>query len=205
MQNKILSPKHFLFILSACLVVSCAKIPAESISLAETISVEGKRMHALNVSLVNKMFNEKREAIDVFIRDEYSPKFIEEFTKRLPADVDLKKELPEIMKSVVPKINERRDAMQNALEANRIKILEKLESDYDVYDEAISALKKLLESAVKLNEEKRKLFEHAGQLAGKHIDFEQLETDIDQFIISSGDWGQNIVTLNEKINQLLKK
>ncbi len=196
--------KSFLFAL-ILLIASCAKLPIQSLNLIDAISTEGKRMHQINLSMANKMFNEKRERIDEFIKNEYTPKFIEEFTKKIPAGTDLTNEMPNMMKSIIPKIMERRDAMQNALEVNRIKVIEKLDQDYKEYETACSELKKLLESAIKVNDERKKLLQKTQELTGNKIDFDQIGSQIDKFILNAGDLGENINGLNDGVNKILNK
>jgi hypothetical protein len=192
-------------LITCILLTSCAKIPVQSIDLISNIQTEGTRMHKLNILLTDKIFNEKRKKIDDFIRLEYTPNFMDEFTKKIPQNTDLKAELPSIMASIIPKINQRRDAMQNALEVNRIKIIDKLNTDFQEYQLACDGLKKLLESAVKVDEERKKLLSQVSHLTKNKIDFDQLDSTIDKFIQDSGDWGQNINNLNNNVNDLLTK
>ena len=196
--------KLFFFTL-ILLIASCAKLPIQSLNLIDAISTEGKRMHQINLSMANKMFNEKRERIDEFIKNEYTPKFIEEFTKKIPTGTDLTNEMPNMMKSIIPKIMERRDAMQSALEINRIKVIEKLDQDYKEYELACRDLRHLLESAIKVDSERKQLLQKTQELTGNKIDFDQIGGQIDKFISNSGDLGQNINSLNDGVNNILNK
>jgi hypothetical protein len=110
-----------------------------------------------------------------------------------------------MLASMIPVINERRDAMQSALELNRIKVIDKLNADFKDYEDACTELKTLLASAIKVDEERKKLQQQASGLTGNKIDFEKLEVTLDNFIQDSGDWGQNISNLNESVNALLNK
>lgn len=195
----------FLVLAMAILFASCVRIPIQSIDLVTIIHDEGERMHQLNTALTNNLFTEKRIKIDEFIRLEYTPKFIEEFTAKIPENIDLKQELPGILAGMIPVINERRDAMQSALELNRIKVIDKLNADFQDYEDACNELKILLASAIKVDEERKKLEQQATGLTGNKIDFEKLEMTLDEFIQDSGDWGQNISNLNENVNALLNK
>lgn len=195
----------FLVLTMAILFASCARIPIQSINLVTIIHDEGERMHQLNTALTNNLFAEKRQKIDDFIRLEYTPKFIGEFTARIPENIDVKQELSGILASMIPVINERRDAMQGALELNRIKVIDKLNADFKDYEDACNELKILLASAIKVDEERKKLEQQATGLTGNKIDFEKLEMTLDEFIQDSGDWGQNISNLNENVNALLNK
>ncbi len=187
------------------LFVSCAKIPIQSISLLNNIQDEGKRMHALNISLTNKIFSEKRNKIDEFIRKEYTPKMVAEFTQKIPDNIDIKAELPKIIASILPKINARRDSMQSVLESNRIKILDKLNEDFLFYDSACIEMQNLLSSAIKLEYERKKIIAQATSISKNSIDFEKLEGTIDRFVQGSGDFGKDIVNLNESVNGILNK
>lgn len=195
----------FIFFLISLLIASCAKIPMQSIALMASVKDEGKRMHTINTSLINELFNEKRKKIDEFIKKEYTPNFIEEFIKKIPSSTDVKLELPNILLSIIPKIIERRDAMQNALEVTRIKVIENLNQGYNDYEIACVELKKLLESAVQVADERKKNLQKASEFSKNKLDFEQLGVTVDSFITDSGDFGKNVTNLNENVNKLLNK
>jgi len=86
---------------------SCAKLPLETITLTDAIIEEGKRMHALNISLINKMFKEKREKIDEFIKNEYTPKYLEDYMNAIEEEgVDFDKEVLDLLaeKGIIRKL-----------------------------------------------------------------------------------------------------
>lgn len=197
--------KKLLIFISLLLMASCAKIPMQSVTLTDAIMKEGNRMHQLNITLINKMFKEKREKIDDFIENEYTPKFLEEFNERIPEGVDIEAELPKILKSIIPEINARRDRMQSALEEQRVKLIAKLEQDYHIYENATTELKDLLESAVKVGKERKELFNMVKELSNDKIDLNQVESSLDRFIIDSGNLGKDILNLNESINSIINK
>ena len=196
--------KRIFYLFLVVLISSCAKLPVETIALTDAIIDEGKRMHELNLSLLNKMFDEKREKIDAFIKNEYTPKFLEEFTARVPADTDYEREFPNMIQSIIPQINSRRDKMQSAMESQRIKLVTKLNADYKVFEEASMELRRLIESGVKVDEERKKALNHVKNLTQNRIDLNQIDTELDKFIIKSGDVSGNIIELNNSINSLLK-
>ncbi len=194
---------HLTIVLGCALILSgCVKLPIESLQLSDSITNEGKRMHEMNVALVNKMFHGKSERIDAFIQDEYTPKFLEEFMMRIPEGVDVEAELPGILKSITPQISLRRDAMQTALEAERIKLIEKLNLDFDKYQEASSELRNLIRSGVNINEERRRAFERLTSLTGGAINLNQVETELDKFVLKAGEVGGNLQSLETNINEL---
>ena len=199
--------KTIVYLIILMFLSACAKMPIESVTLTESIMNEGQRMHELNISLLNKMFLEKSAAIDVFIKEEYTPAYLENFKKYIPEDIDVEAELPGMLEAIIPEINDRRDMMQVALESQRLKLIEKLNQDYKMYEEAATELKNLVESAVKVNEERKNAYEKAANLTGGKVDLNQIETELDNFILKAGDisaeTGTTISGLDSKINSLL--
>jgi len=196
--------KKVYFLLLTILIISCAKIPIESLTLADAINKEGERMHALNITLLNKMFNGKKNKIDIFIKDKYTPKVVENFKKTLPDNVDVKKDLTSILIALAPEINSTRDQMQNALENQRIKLITKLNSDFKKLTEVSSQLRKLINSAIKVSEARKNAFNKLKLLTQNKVDLNQFENEIDKFISKGGEIGKNINTLNTSINSLIK-
>src|SRR5215203_2393166 len=128
----------------------CVKIPVQSVALADAIQTEGERMHNMNVIFLNRIFDAKRESIEKFIKEEYTPVVVANFTTKVTKEfpqTDFKKEFPELLDALLPEINKRRDTLVRALDMQKEKIVEKLNADYKVFDNAVFEMKKLLESA----------------------------------------------------------
>ena len=194
-------------ILSLSLIIvafGCARIPAGSVTVADALQREGERMHSLNLALINRLFSDKRMAIDRFINAEYTLVVSENFIKRAQV-TDFKKEFPEMVQAVLPEINARRDSLVKVLELQREKIMDKLNTDYQAFNTASVALKLLLESAVKVGKEKQALFENVKTLSNTKIDFVGIEGALDRFVNSAGKVGGKIVDVDSSINQILNK
>jgi hypothetical protein len=173
--------------------------------LSERIQEEGARMHQLNLLLIQQLFSEKKARVNDFIKNEYTPSIIHKMTSDLDEDLDVKSELPQIMAAALPMINERQYAMQMALDSAKIKIVDQLNADFTKYNMANAEMKKLLESAVKLNEEKKQLLNQSNWFKRKGIDYDQLAELLDRFIYSSGNIGGLIVNLNKDLNKVLNQ
>ena len=197
--------KSILLIFSTILLFSCAKLPVQSIQLMESITNEGKRMHQLNVATVNALFKEKQMKIDTFFKNNYTPTYLSNYLTLLPAGPANPDEFKDMIKSIFPRINETRDAMQSTLETNRKKIIDKLNQDFNVYQECCKDLKDLLSSAVKVNEATKSLINKTSQITGLHLDFDKLDSSLDKFITSSAEYGQKATMLDETINAILNK
>ncbi|MBK8226528.1 MAG: hypothetical protein IPK70_05070 [Flavobacteriales bacterium] len=171
-----------LMALLVLLATGCARIPVQSVTLAEALRAEGRRMHQMNAQLVSDLFQEKQKAADAFIYGEYLPTYVENFAAKMnDADVN-KANLKAIVEALLPELIARRDNIQRALEAQRIKVLEDLDASYAVYDEASADLRALLHSAVKVNEARSGLVEKAVGLSGARLDLDKLGTTLDAFI-----------------------
>jgi len=186
-------------------LVACTRIPLQSITLSERIQEEGARMHQLNILLIQQLFAEKKARVNDFIKNEYTPSIIHEMTNDLDEDLNAKLELPQMMAAALPIINERQYAMQLALDSAKIKIMDQLNNDFAKYNMASNEMKKLLESAVKLNEEKKQLLNQSNWFKKKGIDYEQLSELLDRFVYSSGNIGGLIINLNKDLNKVLNQ
>ena len=184
---------------------ACTRIPLQSITLSERIQEEGARMHQLNILLIHQLFAEKKARINDFIKNDYTPSIINEMTSDIEEELDAKLELPQMMAAALPIINERQYAMQLALDSAKIKILDQLNADFAKYNLANNEMKKLLESAVKLNEEKKQLLNQSNWFKKKGINYEQLAELLDRFVYSSGNIGGLIVNFNKDLNKVLNQ
>ncbi len=196
--------RNFILGLSVSLLfISCAKLPIQSVDAIDIMIAEGKRMHELNIALVNEMFHLKRETIDNFIKNEYTPNFINVFTSKIPPNTDLKAELPNMLKSIIPVINARRDSMQSALEINRIKLITKLGEDYNDYSIVSIELKSLMVSAIKVDEARKKFFEEVKTYSKGKIDMNAIDGSLDKFILNSGSVSDGLLKLNESFDNII--
>ncbi|WP_340110987.1 hypothetical protein [Maribellus mangrovi] len=191
----------FLFIILT--FFSCVRLPVQTITLTETLIEESSRMHELNLLLINKMFEEKRERIDDFITLKYIPEYLENFQDNVPEEIDYEEEFMVMVQSIIPVITERRNMMQSALETQRIKIITKLNNDYKEFENASSKLKSLIESGVNVNQQRIAAFEDIKNLTNNKIDLNQLENEIDKFIVKGGEISNNINELDSTINSIL--
>jgi len=196
-----------IFQLSALLflLAGCARIPVQSVELADALQTEGERMHRLNLALLNNMFNAKKKDVEKFVSEKYAPEMLDDFKQKLPAGTDFKTDFQEMVQAIMPKINARKDSLLNTLETQREKLTDKLNTDYKVFENAASALKKLLESAVKIDQEKAALFGKVKELSKNTLDLGSVENAIDTFIHSAGSAASKINTLHNTLDLILNK
>ena len=196
---------YFWLLLLVFAIGACTRIPLQSITLSEHIQEEGARMHQLNLMLINQLFAEKKARVNDFIKNDYTPSIIHKMTSDLDEELNIKLELPQILAAALPLINERQYSMQMALDSAKTKVIEQLNTDFAKYQLANNEMKRLLESAVKLNEEKMQLLNQSKWFKKKGIDYDQLAELLDRFVYSSGNIGGLIVNLNKDLNKVLNQ
>jgi hypothetical protein len=186
------------------MLCACAKLPVESVQLSGAIQDEGRRMHALNTALVHTMFSEKEKSVDAFIQNEYTPALAEQFKKLLPADADIKKDLTAIIQYITPAIQLKRDSLLRVLRQQEEKISIKMNERYLAFEKGTEGLKRLLQSAVKVNKARTELYANTKELSGGKIDIERIEAIINDFIRNAGNVTAAGAILEAAITRLLE-
>lgn len=186
--------KYFYVSIFSFFLFSCASIPSSTVTLTKEVIKEADNMHQLNVSLVNRLFDERKEKINLFIENKYTPTLLKNFEGLLPDSLDYKKELPNILNSIVPIINRKKDSLQSVLDLQRQDILNQLNSNYSDYNKATTSLQNLINSVVKVKTTESDALSAIDQLTGDRINIKKVENTINQSIDKTGN------TLNKLIN-----
>lgn len=207
-RNQKMKKLLLVFFAVIALLTGCAKIPVESVQLSDAIMMEGTRMHNTNIGLLNDLFNEKKQQVSDFIEKDYLPEMVKNFTGMVaPEDINAAN-LSDILLALVPQITQRRDAMIQALEEQRLKLESKMNSEYQVYYDASVTLRSLLQSAVEVDRERAALNDRIRQLSGEKIDLNKIEHTVDEFITKAGspDSIQGaILELDTRITEILNQ
>ncbi|WP_435263997.1 hypothetical protein [Tenacibaculum sp. nBUS_03] len=160
---------------------SCVSIPKSSVQLSEEIRKETEEMHKLNITLVQQLFEERRNTINNFIHNKYVPKVVDNYRKLLPEELDYKEQLPSVIKNIIPVILRKKDSLQSLLENQQNQIIGNLNANYEDYNRASYVLHDLITSASKLEAEKRKTMQSIQNLTGQEIDVDKIEKSIVNF------------------------
>ncbi len=161
-------------------------------------------MHLLNLTLLDKIFQEKKHLINEFISAEYTPALIENFKSKLPPNTDFKADFADMMQALYPRITARKDSLQQVLDVQKAGIVNKLNTDYKVYSNAFADMQNLLRSAAKLNQQQADVYAQIKALSGNKIDLESIDKAVNKFITDGGAVGEKAVLLTSTINSLLK-
>ena len=193
--------KYFYVSVFSFLLLSCASIPSSTVTLTKEVIKEADNMYQLNVSLVNRLFDERKEKINLFIENKYTPTLLKKFEGLLPDSLDYKKELPNILNSIVPIINHKKDSLQSVLDSQRQDILNQLNSNYSDYSKATTSLQNLINSAVKIKTAESDALSAIDQLTGDKINIKKVENTINQSINKTGNTLNKLITIEKVITE----
>lgn len=171
---------------TAILLSSCASIPASTTTLTQEILKESSGMHTLNVSLINQLYANRKEQVSSFITNTYTPALLDNFSKNLPDSLDYKEELPNILKSIVPIINKKKDSMQSILDTEQEQLITQLNTNYTTFSTAGASLQNLIDSAVKLKTAEKSIMTSVKSLTNGKVAVSNTEAQLDSLLIKSG-------------------
>ena len=193
--------KSFYLIVLTLLFYSCASVPSSTVTLTKDIIHESDNMYQLNVALVNQLFDERRERIDLFIKNTYTPSLLKNYEKLLPDTLNYKRELPNILSSIIPVINHKKDSLQNILNSQEQEILSQLASNYTNYSKATTSLQNLINSLVKVKTTENDALLAIDKLTGNQVNFKKIENTINNSIDTTGNDLGKLVQIEKVINQ----
>ncbi|MEH6537553.1 MAG: hypothetical protein V7719_14235 [Psychroserpens sp.] len=182
MKNRI----YRLVLLNAILFVGCVSIPQSTATLTQEVIKEADEMHQLNIALINQLFEERKQVINSFITNQYTPTLVKKYESLLPDSLDYKEELPNIMKSIIPVINRKKDSLQNVLSEQQQQIISSLNNNYQTYSRATATLQNLINSAVKLKSAEQDALSSIQKLTGASVDVKKVERTIDGLLTKAG-------------------
>jgi len=171
----------------AVLCLSCASIPNSAVVLTEEIIKEAEHMHELNIKLINRLYEDRSDSVNSFITNIYTPRVIDNYRKLFPENVDYKNELPQIMESIIPVINRKKDSLQRVLNERREQLIFELNSNYSNYSKATVALQNLINAAVKVETAKKNAIASIRNLTGDAIDVQKVEDKINTLLLKVED------------------
>jgi len=173
-------------VLITIVLSSCAAIPASTTTLTQEILKESSGMHTLNISLINQLYANRKEQVNSFITNTYTPALLDNFSKNLPDSLNYKEELPNILKSIVPIINRKKDSMQSILDTEQGFLIAKLNANYNNFNTAGASLQNLIDSAVKLKTEEKSVLTSVQRLTNGSVNISKTATQLDSLLIHSG-------------------
>jgi len=186
MKSSTIKKKIVVLLTGSFLVFSCVSIPVSTVALTKEVIKEANDMHQLNITLVHKLFAERRARINLFITTHYTPSIIKNYEKLLPDTLNYKKELSNIIESIIPVITRKKDSLQGLLHKQEQKIIADLNSNYISYQRATVSLQNIINAVAKLETAENEALASIKNLTGGSLDIKKIETKIDGLLQVTG-------------------
>ncbi|SEF71573.1 hypothetical protein [Nitrosomonas ureae] len=214
MKQKILS-------IMLMLLVGCASIPSEAPELSAQLGARISSLEAAHVRLLQEFFRDKRLRVDDFVQEVWVPIFAQEFFsdpkvdatwKQVVRSQDAKDRLTFITLTgpkLQVKINQKRVELIQPLDELEAVIRSKLKSEYDQARAINNSLTAFLQSASKVEENRKRYLDMIGA-ASTDIDKFVNQTDqaVSELVVASRsieDRVQDAEKYREKIKMILDK
>lgn len=166
-----------------CLLTSaCVSIPKSTNTLTQQMAEETNNMHNLNISLVQQLFNERKQRLNTFITNKYTPSLIERYKKLLPDTTNYKKELGNIITSIIPVIEAKKDSLNNILNNQEKQIISQLNSNYQKFTRASNSLQNLISSATKINDSEENIIQSIDNITHNKLNLNAIENELDSLL-----------------------
>lgn len=173
------------------ILVSCASIPKATSTLSRAVLDQSAAMHQLNIQLVEQLFTEKKTRLKHYINTVYTPKAVENYIALIPDGTDYKTALPNIVSSIIPVIERKKDSLTALLTQRENNIIRKLNANYAKFVQAGNSLQNVLDTANELNRSEQYLLTSVDSLTGVRINTEAIRKDLDQVLTkTSGLFGK---------------
>jgi len=197
------------------LLVGCASIPPEAPMLSQELGVKISAIEDAHFNLLHRFFDQKRQQVDKFIEEVWTPVFAEEFFKdekvakvwdtivRENNPADRLKFIVLLGPQLQKKINSKRLELIQPLEALERTIEQTLRFEYNQARSINNTLTSFLLSAAKIDENRKKYLEMLG------VKDEQITQIIDQtdqicntLVAAVGRAGEHVAAAERFLNDL---
>jgi hypothetical protein len=196
----------YLLALGLMLFIGCAHIPPESVDLSQNIGTGIADAHRAYVGMVNLYFDQKRDAIDQWIEQKYTPLYISTVrAKLIEKKLDPNSFDEALITDIIQRIAKKRDGMQAELEKTRTSLLDKVESNNALLLRANNELTALVQSAVKVQEANSALAGALKDASGGKIDFQLMNQKFDEYLEKAGDISQKATNLYDELQPAINK
>jgi len=143
------------------LVNGCGgRVPREVLDLSNTVGDDLKALHLSYRQLIIVHFDSLRQQIDSFIETRWIPVFIKDFIQRgnlaqmvqAPEPAQREAEVTGWFLAAMDAVNQKRNQLIKPLDEEEKKLLEMVDSSFNLLDQANAKIHSHLESLAKLNE-----------------------------------------------------
>jgi hypothetical protein len=216
-----MTAKHLLVSGAWCALAACAQIPAEAPELSAHLGGRISAMEASHRTVLASFFRERKRQVDDFIEREWLPVFAEELFKdpavsgmwdqvaRSGDPADRVKFIVILGPRVQKQINTKRVELMRPLEELEEVIATRLRADYDDMRAVNSTLTAFLQSAAKVEQNRKRYLEMVGV---REAEFDQVIYDADAAVTtllrgarSAQDRAKDAEAFKAKVDALVQK
>jgi hypothetical protein len=190
-----------LLVLAAALLTGCAHVPPESVTLSRTIGEGITENHRAYDALINRWFDQKRDAVDRWIEHDYTSLYLA--TVRVKFNTNAFDE--PLTADILQRITRKRDALQADLEKSRQTLLDRVDSNHALLVQANTRLTALLQSAVDVAAARAVLTGSLTNAGGGRIDFAALDQKFNAYLQRTGDLAEKTAGLYDELQSTLNQ
>lgn len=204
---------NYLLILMLFFVIGCVTIPKQSAMLSQELSGMIRSSRASHIALLDEYLFERRNRIDDFMKNQWIPKFMDNFTKesgiikQLDSTNDVNEKnkiIQEFGETASKRIEERRTALVDVLnDVGRI-LRRKIEEHYDQMETVNETLTAHLRSAEKVNTTRDEMLKTINMLTKDIIPFEKINKTLDKISVYEGKI-ESLGTLVQEVNEVFRQ
>ena len=179
------------------------KIPAESITLIDYIQKNGNHLFFIQSQYIHAIFENKKNALDSFIKNTYTPKYIKNNIELVTDKSVIINNIDNFLAHISQDLLAKRQELFAPLDSAYNSIIQHIQQEQMYYNLACQHLRNLQLSAIKLNQQMELLknkFDPQNQL-----DFNKIQTEIDLFSNVVIKQSNEVYPLLKNINTIIQK
>ena len=184
------------------LLTACATIPQESVDLSSGVGIGIQKQHQSQIDLINLHFSIKRKNLDEAMSRALDTYF-ETITPN--GSITLNKNQLHDVAADIMLINDKNNRAKEELEEARIMLINKLNENYLMLNQANSTLTGLLQSAVTVKTARSEIFKELSKASGGKVDLDKIFPVLDNFVLKGGEEAGKAIKLSEKIDSMLNE
>ena len=200
-MNFLRSTNFSLFL--SLLIVGCVSIPKESVDLNNVVAQGIQENHRVQINLLNKYFEQKKNDLNNLIINEYLPKLISNFQSSLKKNgMDTTLDSPKI-EAILKLVMTKLDAANRELDKTKVLIQDKIDTNYQLIIQANSSLTNLLQSAANVSLAQSNFNSTIKSMTSESIDLNAIDKSISGYIVSVGNDAKSAVDVYENVKNII--
>ena len=194
-----------IFVLTIMVLYSCASVPKEAVELNRAVGsgiIESQNSYT---NLLNTYFALKKQQVDIWIENEYIPKYMANINEELKNAGQSTNLTPEMLTDILRDVAAERDKMQTELEKTRILLLTKSNEHFTILLQSNTGVTNLLQSMIDVEEATSTAIESIKTKSGGKVDLEIFEKKFNEYLEKAGATAEETTNLYDNIKTMFEK